>query len=216
MMEDTVPNGSPGPMLFKPEKGEVVVSGDGFAQAPSAAPQQPMAAQPAPPPPAANVAPNQFPVPQGDAVTWTASEFIAHQKSFVWYLILGLIAAGLAALVWFLTKDTFATGATIVGAILLGVYASHKPRQLNYAVDDYGLTIGQRHRTYDEFRSFTIIPEGAFSSIEFAPLKRFATFTTIYYHPDDEDRILDVIAAHLPMEERDGDIVDQLLRRIRF
>jgi hypothetical protein len=162
------------------------------------------------------VDPQQPPQAESNSVTWTASEFVAHHKSITWYLLLALGAIVLAAVVWLLTKDTFATAVVIIGALLLGVYATHKPRQLSYALDDQGLTIGGRYHPFAEFRSFTIVPEGAFLSIELSPLKRFATFTTIYFDPADEDRITELLSAHLPFEERISDPIDQLVRRIRL
>src|SRR3981081_3134082 len=135
-------------------------------------------------------APQQDPAPQrnepvpadhtvlpADAITWTASEFIDHNKSFSWYMMLGLAAAVLAAVVWLFTKDLFSTAVVVVGALVLGVYAAHKPRQLIYKLDDRGLTIGERYYAFAEFRSFSLVPEGAFASIELVPLKRFAMYT---------------------------------------
>jgi hypothetical protein len=48
------------------------------------------------------------------------------------------------------------------------------------------------------------------------PLKRFGLPTTIYFAPEDEDRIVDIINQHLPFEPRDRDAIDRLMKRIRF
>src|SRR6185312_239211 len=48
------------------------------------------------------------------AITWTASEFIAHAKSFSWYTALGAGAAALAALVFLMTKDPVSVGVILV------------------------------------------------------------------------------------------------------
>ncbi len=149
-------------------------------------------------------------------VSWTASEFIAHEKSAGWYAMLGLAAVIIAAIVFLLTKDKISTTVVIFGALTLGVYGSRQPRQLDYTVDSSGIKIGQKFHAYDEFRSFAILPEGAFSSIVFMPLKRFAPLTTIYYAPADEDKIVALLAERLPLEERQLDAVDQFMRRIRF
>lgn len=159
--------------------------------------------------------PPQAVSPDG-SVTWTASEFIAHHKSQSWYAGLGASTLVIAALVWLVTRDVFASAVIVVGIILLGVYAARKPRQETYTVDEQGLSIGRRRYSYHEFRSFSLVPEGAFAGIEFAPLKRFATYTTVYYDPADEDKILNILAAHLPMEPPRGDLTDQLMRRIHF
>ncbi|HVU59289.1 MAG TPA: hypothetical protein VHC98_00390, partial [Candidatus Saccharimonadales bacterium] len=114
------------------------------------------------------------------------------------------------------TRDWFATTMVVLGIAVLGFYASHKPRQQTYRLDEHGLTIDRRRYGYEQFRSFAVVSEGAFSSIELAPLGRFATYMTIYYAPADEAKIVDVLSAHLPVEPPHNDLTDQLLRRIHF
>jgi hypothetical protein len=154
--------------------------------------------------------------PNRAAVTWTASEFIAHAKSLGWYVVLVAGTAVFAAAVYLLTRDRISVVVIVVAALLLGVYANHKPRQMEYRLDGRGLTIGDKHFSYDQFRSFSVLPEGAFSSIVFMPLKRFALTTTIYYAPEDEDKIVNLLSDHLPLDERGHDAIDRLMHRIRF
>jgi hypothetical protein len=151
-----------------------------------------------------------------DSVTWTASEFIAHDKTSSWYtlLILGTVAA--SGLMYVVTKDIVSVGVVILAALIFGIYGAHKPRQLVYRVDLRGITVGGKFYPYSDFRSFSVIPEGAFSSIVFMPLKRFAAPLSIYYAPQDEDRIVGVLSEQLPYEQRRRDAVDSLMRKIRF
>ncbi|HVC36202.1 MAG TPA: hypothetical protein VNE40_02030 [Candidatus Dormibacteraeota bacterium] len=151
-----------------------------------------------------------------DSITWTASEFVAHHKSTSWYLVLAVAALGLAAIVWLLTKDKISTGVVLVGAVVFGGYGARQPRQLSYSLNGDGLTVGDKRYSLDEFRSFSVIAEGAFSSITFMPLKRFGSLTTIYYDPADEARIIDLLAERLPSEEPHHDMVDRFMGRIRF
>jgi hypothetical protein len=150
------------------------------------------------------------------SISWTASEFIAHSKSASWYVLLMGVAAVAAAIVWLLTKDTVSAAVVVVGAALLAVYGARQPRQLEYRLDQQALSIGTRTYNYHQFRSFSIVPEGAFNSIVFMPLKRFAPLITIYYAPEDEDKIVSLLADRLPMEERKKDAIDRLMWRIRF
>lgn len=161
----------------------------------------------------------QYAVPDQDypsSISWTASEFIAHQKSAGWFGLLAIAALVLAVLVWLVTRDVIATSTVIVGVLLLGVYAVQSPRQTSYTLDEFGLMIGSRQYRYDDFRSFTIVPEGAFLSVELMPLKRMAMMVTMYLDPEDEDRILDMLSLHLPLEETRTNLTDSLMRRIRF
>jgi len=151
-----------------------------------------------------------------DVVSWTASEFIEHHKNAGWYLVLLLVTIAISVGAWFLTHDYIATGVVILAGIFFAIYASRKPRQLTYQLDPSGLTIDRRHYSYNEFKSFSVVPEGAFNSVVFTPLKRFGTFTTIYYAPPDEASILDLLSQRLPHEQRQPDMIEGLMRRIRF
>lgn len=149
-------------------------------------------------------------------VSWTASEFVAHQKSFGWYAMLALAGAALAAIVYLLTSDAITAAIIVIVALIFGFAAGRKPRVLPYQVDERGLTIDKKYFPYSEFKSFSVIQEGAFSSIMFLPLKRFMPPITIYYEPTDEDQIAYVLSQHLPMEDRKHDAIDRLVSRIRF
>ena len=149
-------------------------------------------------------------------ISWTASEFIAHNKTFGWYAGLVVVALILAAGIHLITKDFVAPAVVIVAAAFLGYYGSHKPRELEYRLDRRGISVGERQFSYDAFRSFSVIPEGAFSSIVFMPLKRFALPLTLYYAPQDETKIVNILSDQLPLEERRPDAIDRLMHRIRF
>jgi hypothetical protein len=209
----------------QPQPGQVVTPGGTPAPAPQAPAPSASAKPPAPAPQAP--APAQQPSPyvlqtegapaaSAGGVNWTASEFVAHEKSTGWYGGLAIAAVIIAAFVYLLTKDKISTTVVVVAALALGVLGARKPRQLRYQLDEAGFSIGQKHYSYEMFRSFSVVPEGAFSSIVFMPLKRFAPVTTLYYPPESEDKILDVLAQRLPFEDHKADAVDSLMRRIRF
>lgn len=149
-------------------------------------------------------------------ISWTASEFIAHHKSASWYGLLGLGTVALAAIIYLLTHDKVSTGVVVVAAFILGIYAARKPRVLEYRLDDTGLSVGGKAYSYNLFKSFAVVDEGAFASIVLMPLKRFMPVLTIYYAPEDEPKILKMLSEHLPVEEHRYDAVDSFLRRIRF
>lgn len=149
-------------------------------------------------------------------ITWTASEYIAHHKTATWYVTLVIIAVAAAGLAYFATKDWITGVSIILIALVFGLSAARKPRVLEYRLDNRGLKIAQKSYSYGIFRSFAVIDEGAFSSIVFMPLKRFMPMVTIYYAPEDENRIVQIIADHLPIEQRKHDAIDALLHKIRF
>jgi len=149
-------------------------------------------------------------------IVWTASEFIAHDKPAGWYGGLALSAALLAAIIYLLTRDKISTGAVIVVALSLAFYATRKPQQLRYMLNEQGVGVGERFYSYNEFRSFSLMQEGAFSSISFIPLRRLGPMITIYFDPNDEKAIMELLNAHVPFEQREHDMIDKFLKRIHL
>ena len=149
-------------------------------------------------------------------ISWTGSEFIAHEKSAGWY---GMLAGGailLAAIVFVLTHDKISTAVVIVTAAVLGYFGARKPRTLDYKLDDNGVSIGTKFYVYDLFKSFSVVDEGTVSGIVLMPMKRFMPQLTLYYAPADEEKIVNMLADRLPMEEHKTDVVDRFMHRIRF
>ncbi len=141
---------------------------------------------------------------------------VQSKKNSNWYVILILGAFGMSIVVYFLTRDIISSISLLVFAILLAVVAARKPRTLQYHLGDHGLQVEQKFYPYQDFKSFSVINEGAINSIMLLPLKRFATGVTMYYAPEDEQKILDVLSSELPYEERQQDPVDKFMQRIRF
>ena len=150
-------------------------------------------------------------------VSWTASDFIAHDKSPGWYMTLAITTAIVAAITYLISKkDEISTGMVVVVGVFFGVMASRKPRELSYTVDDEGVQIGPKSYPYGLLRSFSVVQQEGIASIWLMPLKRFMPMLTIYYDPGDEQKIVDVLTQHLPEENHQPDSVDRLMHKVRF
>jgi hypothetical protein len=150
-----------------------------------------------------------------NAISWTASEFIAHSKTFGWYAILGLITIVLAGLGYYFA-DVVTAVVIIIVALLFGYMASRKPRELPYKIDDQGVLVDKKLYPYSGFKSFSIIQEEGIESIWLMPLQRFAPGLSIYFSPQEGQKIVNLLGNYLPFEERKLDAVDKLMHRIRF
>ena len=185
--------------------------------------QQPQPAAQQPTPQAPQVAeqvsqPEQQPelAPTGDAITWSASEFVEHQKSAGWYMAT-LGASMLAiAIVYFVTKDIFSVVVLTILAVVFLVFAGRKPRTLTYSLQGNSIKVGEKAYNLSNFKSFSLSDDGPIHSISFLPMKRFHAPLTIYFAPEDEDRIGNYLSNELPFEDRPPDAVDNLMKRIRF
>lgn len=150
-------------------------------------------------------------------VSWTASEFIAYQKNAGWYVLAFLAIIVLAAITYFITRgDIVSTGSVIIIGILFVVLASRKPRVLTYQISSSGVKIGEKLYPFSQVKSFALIDEGTFQSISLMPLKRFMPSISMYFEPQDEQKILLALGAYLPQEQRKQEFVDRLMHKIRF
>jgi hypothetical protein len=149
-------------------------------------------------------------------ITWTASEYVAHHKSPLWYAAFIIGVSIVCALVYLVTHDRVSTIALIIIAILFVLVAARKPRIITYSIDSEGITIGERFHRFEEFRSFTVHEEDAFVNIELLPLKRLMPLMSVYCPPENEDDVLDMMATHLPYSKPSNSLGDNIARRIRF
>jgi hypothetical protein len=149
-------------------------------------------------------------------LTWTGKEFIEHERSSGWYVMLILGTILLAGIIYLLTKDYFAVGATVLVGIITAVYVSHKPKELTYEISSSGIKVGEKNYNYSSFKSFAVLHEGAHSSISLEPIKKYMPPMTLYFPPENEDQISNAIGNYLPLEEREQNITERLAHRFRI
>lgn len=162
------------------------------------------------------VGPSEAPAQPPSAISWTASEFLNHQKGGSWYaaVVLGILA--FSVLLYLIIRDIFSSVAVVILGGLLVVVAGRKPRVLEYRVDEAGVYVGTKHYAYDDFLSFYVNQEDQIESLVLMPQKRFAPEISLYFAPEEGQRIFDVISSYLPYEQRNRDMLDRLLHKIRF
>lgn len=152
----------------------------------------------------------------GQAVDWTALEFIYHEKSQQWYTYFVAGCLALIVIVAVITRSIISIVIDVLICTIFGIGASRKPRELHYAVDIHGITSGRSFHTYSDFRGFTMAPEGGLVNMTLLPLKRFMPPMSIYFDPADQERIMAVVSNHLPLENHQPDVIERLMSRIRF
>ena len=147
--------------------------------------------------------------------SWQASEYIHHEKRPLWFVGLFALAALLAAYcVWVHNWTGLAVLAMIVVAVIKFGLTQPAVRQLT--LDDQGLSIDQKLYRYDQFRSFSVMPDVAWHSIDLEPLRRFQPRLTIYFDDKDAETIISLLSAQLPRVDRLPDIIERLARAVKF
>jgi hypothetical protein len=149
------------------------------------------------------------------AFRWQASEYVHHHKSAAWYA--GL-AAFTAALVGLAVVLHYWTSIALFGvmAVAVVIYANKPPRTMTYELSPDGLKIDDKDYHYKEFRSFGVLPDVDWHSIDLEPAKRFSPRITVLFGDDDLKTIVGHLELHLPRVDRKPDLVEQATRYLRF
>ena len=149
-------------------------------------------------------------------IAWSASEYIANPKNAAWFISLALASVAVTVVVYVLTRDVISSVAIIMLGFIVGVFAARQPQELRYALDRSGVHMGQKFYPYHSFKSFSVVPDGAFNYVSLLSLQRFMPPIALHFSPQDEDKILKTLADYLPYEEHKRDIVENFSRRVRF
>jgi len=147
--------------------------------------------------------------------SWQASEYIHHNKGAGWYAALAGIFAVLLAIAY-LTHQWLSIGLFAVMLVAIIVYARKAPRTLTYELSADGITIEKHHYPFSEFRTFAVLPDISWHTIDLEPTKRFMPRLTILFEDADFDTIVGHLAEYLPRVDRKPDVVERATRYLRF
>ena len=150
------------------------------------------------------------------SITWEASEYVAHEKPFSWYLALYGGSLVVTFVVYLLNRDILTAVAIMTVAFCAGFFASRQPGSKKYELSAKGLQVNGKLYRFADFRSFSVVEEGAIDSIWLKPLNRYVPALVMHFAPDDEDKIVEMLANYLPHEQRELDAIDRASRRLRF
>ena len=151
-----------------------------------------------------------------EPVSWEASEYIHHERDTVWGIAFVAVTIVLLTLAVFVMKSYTFAALILVMAAALGIYAKRPPHVLKYELSSQGFRIGQKFYSFNDFRSFGILHDGALYSVLLFPTARFAPTSHVYFPEGNGEEIVDILASYLPMEDVHFDMVDSLLRRLRL
>ena len=148
-------------------------------------------------------------------ISWQAEEYIVRDRNAWWYVGLAIITIGLSVLSIFLGWWTFLI-LVILSAITILITVFRPPRRINYSLNNEGLTEDNTLHKYEDYKSFGILKEGQFFSAVLTPKKRFGLSTKVYFSKDNGEQIVDILGAHLPMEEVKLDFLDKIVNFLRI
>jgi hypothetical protein len=149
-------------------------------------------------------------------VSWEASEYVHHHKSPSWYLGFTGITLVVVMVIYVLTRELLSALVIVLMGVAVAVYAGRKPNTIRYTLSHNKVTIGEKSYMLDEFTSYTIMQDGGINCLILMPTRRFMPPISIYFSQEDGEKIVSTLSSVLPHEERQPDLIDRLMRNIRF
>ena len=147
---------------------------------------------------------------------WQATEYIHHERTVLWYVILGVVVVAFIALALLVFHSiTFAILIPVM-LVALVVYIRRPPSLLNYILSRKGLHINDHLYLYDQFKAFGVVSHEELHSVVLLPRKRFQVSQTVYFPEEVGEQLVDMLAARLPMQEVQLDTIDRLLKKLRI
>lgn len=154
-------------------------------------------------------------VPDEASFAWQASEYIHHEKSMMWYGVLAVVFLAMLTIAYF-TKQWLSIGVFIVMAVAIVVYARKPPRTLTYELSNDGISIDGHLYPFDQFRSFAVLPDLSWHTIDLEPTRRFMPRLSILFETENFDAVVGHLSEYLPRADRQPDAVERLTRYLRF
>jgi len=214
------PNHDPGDSKSAAADAEPVVDDkpeeEGFFHSESPEEQSPSEPEVSEEPEITEETPHRIKVGSVNPIEWTSEGLQHSAKSNGQRALIILILAVLCAGIWYVTGSVFTGMAIFVAGALFIYHSSRQPHAVTYKIDSSGITIGQKHFTFAQFRSFAVIDEGSFTSVGLMPLKRFAPMTSLTYDPKMEETVVGTLSNYLPVEEHKRDLIDEITALMRF
>ena len=149
-------------------------------------------------------------------IRWQALEYMQHQHEPIWYVGFGATVLILIAVAIFVFKSpTFAVLVPVM-AVALALYVRRPPATIDYTVSRKGIHVNDRLYTFDQFKSFSVVRQETTNHVVLIPRKRFQLGQNIYFPTEIGEKLVDMLAARLPMKEASPDIIDKLLAKLRL
>lgn len=166
--------------------------------------------------PAAGITPEVDDQVDGETLRWEASDASAQHKPQGWTMMMILGGLGVAIVVFIMTRSIFNVIAIIAAGAMFAYFNSRSVPTMPYQLDSQGIYIGNKHYSYSQFKSFAVAQETFGNHIVLEPLKRVMPSIVMYYPQEIESIVIKMLSDRMPLEVHKRDLVEALIRKLRF
>jgi hypothetical protein len=153
----------------------------------------------------------------GDAyLEWTAVESLHLKPTRIWYLSLILVIVALLT-VAVVFQLWLSVALFLVMGVAIVVYTRRQIAPITYRVDNSGVTIDKRFYPFSHFRSFGLVEDLGWQTVDFETTRRFMPRLMVMYNDDaTRDAVTAFLAARLPRHDRRSDLFETISRYLHL
>lgn len=154
-------------------------------------------------------------LPTLDPITWQSKEYTQHEKSPLWYIVLGVVVIALMGIAIWLGAWSFAVLVPVM-VVALMVYTHRPPQVINYTVSEQGLFINDTLHPMGEFKAFAVGQELEHHTLVLVPVKRFRPAIKVFFPQEVGEQLVDMIGAYLPSQDFRVDMFDKIIQKLHI
>ena len=147
---------------------------------------------------------------------WNSKTSINSDRNKVWYLGLILVFTAVAVAFFLFTHDIILSVIILMSGVLISYYGIKPPRAISYEMDDSKILINNKAYNLSSYKYYYINQRQHGGSASLVPLKRLSPSIDLNYDTDNEEKVISKLSNSLPLNQRDTDIFDSILRFIGF
>jgi len=147
---------------------------------------------------------------------WITPEFEHQEKNKSWFLISGLIAAGL--FLWAIFTKNFLFALLIVlGYFSLSVHAVKKPKEIKVMITPRGVKIDRVLYEYDSLKSFWIFYDPPRTrELSLKSRKRIMPYIKIPLGEMNPVKVRQTLIKYIPERKQDESLIDNLAKNLKY
>ncbi len=146
--------------------------------------------------------------------SWTAHEFIYHEKNLNWFLgfaLLTIILLGISIL----TKNYFFAFLIVIASFLIFIQSQKHPRRIKFTISEEGITADDRTFAFSQITSFWIFEEQEkWLSLETKILLQ--TRVSIPLENESPEKIRNILSKFIPEKKQTEHFSDLIARKLKF
>ena len=156
-------------------------------------------------------------VEEKNEIQWEAPEYEFNLKEVSWYWLSVIVAIVLVFIAFWQRNFLFAIFVIIAELILIH-FAGRFPIIWKFKLNKKGISIGeQKFYEFNQIECFDVHNYNEeFNQLIIKQKSKLSPYIKIFIHPEDEDKIKNLLLQYIPQRELEGSVIDSLERIIRF